>query len=65
MVIFIDPNMICLKKNRYISFVRNPISRVILNYFHIKSNVFRNHPDSYIVNKLDFPLEEFAKNLII
>lgn len=50
------------KKNRYITFVRDPISRVISNYFHIKSNVFRNHPDSYIVNKLDFTLEEFAKH---
>ena len=51
------------KKNcKYISFVRNPVSRVISNYFHIKKNNFRNHPDSYIVNKLDFSLEEFAKH---
>ena len=63
MVIFIDLNMICFKKNcKYISFVRNPVSRVISNYFHIKKNVLRDHPDSYIVNKLDFSLEEFAKH---
>lgn len=52
----------CLKRDRQlISFVREPVERVLSNYFYLKRTVAREHPDHYVVGKLGFTLEEYVK----
>lgn len=52
--------MACEK--RYITFLRDPVSRTLSNYFYIKRNLDRAHPDALIVNKLGFSLEEYVQH---
>lgn len=47
---------------RYITFLRDPVSRVLSNYFYLKRNLERKNKDALIVNKLGFSLEEFMQH---
>lgn len=49
-------------EKRYITFMRDPVSRVLSNYHYLTRNVNRKNPDSLIVNKLGFSLEEFIQH---
>ena len=52
----------CIRgEKQLISFVRNPIQRVLSNYFYLKRTVIREHPDHYVVGKLGFTLEEYVR----
>ncbi|WP_417482763.1 sulfotransferase family 2 domain-containing protein [Maricaulis sp.] len=44
----------------YITFMRNPLYRILSNYYYLKRNPKRANPDAIIVNKLSYTLEEFA-----
>jgi len=47
---------------KYITFLRHPVQRVLSNYFYLKRNISRTNPDSLIVNKLGFSLEEYIRD---
>ena len=47
---------------KYITFLRHPVQRVLSNYFYLKRNLNRTNPDSLIVNKLGFSLEEYIRD---
>ena len=48
--------------SQYITFMRDPVQRVLSNYFYLKRKIDRKHPDALIVNQLGFSLEEFANH---
>ncbi|WND04071.1 sulfotransferase family 2 domain-containing protein [Temperatibacter marinus] len=47
---------------RYISFMRDPVSRVIANYDTLKNQPNSNQTEALIVNKLGFSLEEYIQH---
>lgn len=47
---------------RYMTFLRDPVQRVLSNYFYLKRNLGRQNPDSILVNRLGFSLLEFAQH---
>lgn len=47
---------------KYITFLRHPVQRVLSNYWYLKRNFNRTNPDSLIVNKLGFSLEEYIRD---
>jgi len=49
-------------EKKYITFMRNPVERILSNYYYLKRNLDRTNPDSLIVNKLGFTLEEFIQH---
>jgi len=49
-------------EKKYITFLRHPVQRVLSNYFYLKRNISRSNPDSLIVNKLGFSLEEYIRD---
>ena len=49
-------------KKKYITFLRHPVQRVLSNYFYLKRSINRTNPDSLIVNKLGFSLEEYVRD---
>jgi hypothetical protein len=49
-------------ERRYITFLRDPISRTLSNYFYLKRNLDRANPDALIVNKLGFSLREYIQH---
>jgi len=53
---FLDPG------KRYITFLRDPVSRTLSNYFYLKRNLERENPDALIVNKLGFSLREYIQH---
>lgn len=50
------------QKKTYITFMRDPVSRILSNYFYLKRNLDRANPDALIVNKLGFSLEEYIQH---
>lgn len=48
---------------QYVTFLRDPVERVLSNYFYLKRNPSRRNPDALIVNVLGFSLEEFASHV--
>ena len=48
--------------SQYITFMRDPVQRILSNYFYLKRKIDRKHPDALIVNQLGFSLEEFANH---
>lgn len=46
----------------YITFVRNPVTRLLSNYYYLKKNLNRKNPDSLVVNKLGFSFEDYIKH---
>lgn len=55
-------------EKQYFTIVRDPIERVLSNYFYLKRNKNRKNPDARIVNEFGFGLEEYitypdAKNV--
>jgi hypothetical protein len=46
----------------FATFLRDPVSRVLSNYFYLKRNPDRANPDALLVHKFDFSLEEFASH---
>lgn len=49
-------------EKRYITFLRDPVSRTLSNYFYLKRNLDRANPDALIVNKLGFSLKEYIQH---
>ena len=47
-------------QHHYISFMRDPVERVLSNYYYLKRNKDRQNPDAIIVNQLGYSLMEFA-----
>ncbi|MEM9426131.1 MAG: sulfotransferase family 2 domain-containing protein [Pseudomonadota bacterium] len=45
---------------RYVTFLRDPVVRVVSNYAYLKRKPQRRHPDALIVHALGFSLAEFA-----
>ncbi len=50
------------QRKRYITFLRDPVSRTLSNYFYLKRNLERQNPDALIVNKLGFSLKEYIQH---
>lgn len=44
----------------YITFMRDPVARVLSNYYYLKRNKNRKNGDALIVNALGFSLEEYV-----
>lgn len=51
-------NILNIEK-QYFTIVRNPIERVLSNYFYLRRNKNRKNPDARIVNEFGFSLEEY------
>ena len=47
---------------KYITFLRHPVERLLSNYYYLKRSFDRSNPDSLIVNKLDFSLDEYIRD---
>ena len=45
----------------YITFLRDPVQRVLSNYYYLKRNFDRRNPDAFVVNSLGFSIAEFAR----
>jgi hypothetical protein len=46
----------------YVTFLRDPVERVISNYFYIKSNPSRSHPDAISIHRRNLSLEEYVES---
>ena len=49
-------------EKQYITFMRNPTERILSNYYYLKRKLNRTNPDSLIVSKLGFSLEEYIQH---
>ena len=54
----------CLEgPKHYLTFLRDPVDRVVSNYHYLRRQIGRRHPDALIVQALGFSLTEFAQHI--
>ena len=58
---YADKYTILNAKLEYVTFLRNPVERVLSNYFYLKRNPKRKNADAEIIHKHGYSLEQYIR----
>ena len=50
------------KQLAYVTFLRDPVERVLSNYFYLKRNPKRKNPDAQLIHKMGYSLQEYIQH---